>query len=507
MKRNYLLVLLLGCLLCGNVYAQKGKSSDNHSKSGHNIVFNIKDANDQIVYLTIHYNEKLILKDSVKPIAKGKYVFQGSNQYDDGLYSLVSQKKKLYLNFIIDRNQFFEYTLDTTGDVSHFSIKNSPENDEMLKFQRKTSDAQLLANKWSKNKKSFEESKQKDSVDYYQKKLMSLNDTMMNFINTLIERHPDFLFSKMQKSYLNIEVPEYKNPDGTPNVEAQSYYYKNHYWDNVDLADHRFIYIPSFEPKLKDYFTKFLYHQESDTINKYIDMVLAKAAPDTFMYHYLVDWLSYQFETSKVIGHDAVFVHIAKTNQLAGKCYWLDEDVINKYSKRVKRIEPLLIGKIAPEMVIPDTTLTSDVTKWKSSYKINKPYTILWFYDPDCPTCKKESKNLCTVYDSLETLGKRNFEVYAIGNDADTARWIKYVRDNKYPWIQVGGNKGNIDYLEYFNIAESGNPTMFILNQKHEIILNKRIDMHLLPTFLEEYEKMEETKAKKSNAVLEPQKQ
>jgi hypothetical protein len=69
------------------------------------------------------------------------------------------------------------------------------------------------------------------------------------------------------------------------------------------------------------------------------------------------------------------------------------------------------------------------------------------------------------------------------------------VKDNKYPWTQVGGNKGNIDYLEYFGIYDTGNPAMFILNSKHEIILNKRIDMHGLPQFLEEYEKMAAKKA------------
>ena len=37
---------------------------------------------------------------------------------------------------------------------------------------------------------------------------------------------------------------------------------------------------------------------------------------------------------------------------------------------------------------------------------------------------------------------------------------------------------------------------MFILNNRHEIILNKRIDMNNLPQFFEEYEKMEEAKRK-----------
>lgn len=501
MKKSILLLCAMVVFLFGNLYAQKGKNNTLSQQKGHEILFNIKDSKDKLVYLVIHYNDKLILKDSTTPITPGKFLFKGTNRYDDGMYSLVSGDKKLYLNFIIDRNQHFEYNLDTTTNVDNFSTKNSPENEEMLKFQRRTAIAQKSANEWSKKYKEFDAAGQKDSADYYKGKLNKINDEMLDFINhEIIEKHPDYLFSKMQKSYLQIEIPEILKEDGTPNYDAQAAYYRTHYWDNFDLGDHRFIYIPSFDPKLKDYFTKLLYHQESDTINKYIDMFLAKTAEDTFMYHYCVDWLSYQFETSKILGHDAVFCHIAKTNQLAGKCYWMDEDLISKYEKRIKRLEPILIGKIAPELIIPDTNLYDDARLWKSSYKLSKPYTILWFYDPNCPTCKKESKALRQVYDSLETIGQRNFDVYAIGNDDTIEAWKKYVKENNYPWTNVGGNKGNIDYLDYFGIYESGNPAMFIINSKHEIILNKRIDMHNLPQFIREYEKIEQNKAERLNS-------
>ena len=478
---------ILAVFLCGNISAQKGKSSASGQQKGHEMVFNIKDSKDKLVYLVIHYNEKLILKDSTTPVAPGKFVFKGSDRYDDGLYSLVSGDKKLYLNFIIDRNQHFEYNLDTTSNVDHFSVKNTPENEEMLKFQRKTASAQKLANEWSKKFKEFDAAGNKDSADYYKNKLSTINDEMLDFIHQeIIDKHPDYLFSKMQKSYMQIEVPEFKKENGDPDYEKQAAYYRTHYWDNFDLADHRFIYIPSFDPKLKDYFTKLLYHQEADTINKYIDMFLAKTEKDTFMFHYCVDWLSYQFETSKVVGHDAVFCHVAKTNQLAGKCYW-------------KRLEPTLIGKIAPELIIPDTNLYDDARLWKSSYRMHKPYTILWFYDPNCPTCKKESKALRQVYDSLEVIGKRNFDVYAIGNDDTIDAWKKYVKENNYPWTNVGGNKGNIDYLDYFGIYEIGNPAMYIMDNKdHKIILNKRIEMNNLPQFFEEYEKVERAKAERA---------
>lgn len=509
MKKTFIL-LLMSIFLFGisGIFAQNNvpknlqKSKNNPANyrdaDGHELIFNIKDSRDTLVYLVIHYNEKLILKDSVKPVSKGKFVFKGTNRYDDGMYSLVSMGKKLYLNFILDNNQHFEYNLDTTGIVDNFSVKNSPENAEMLRFQKKTSQASLQANEWSKKRKEFDAAGNADSANYYKEKLGNINDEMNAFIDELIAKNPTYLFSKMQKSYKNIDVPEYKKEDGTPDYQKQAAYYRLHYWDNFDLGDHRFIYIPSFDPKMKDYFLKLLYHQEADTINKYIDLFLAKTEKDTFMYHYCTDWLSYQYETSKIIGHDAVFYHIAKTNQLMGKCYWLDEDVIAKYQKRTKRLEPILIGKIAPELIIPDTTMPDDMSKWHSSYRMEKPYTILWFYDPDCPTCKKESKKMRAVYDSLETLGKRNFDVYAIANDADIDRWKKYVKENNYPWIQVGGNKGNLDYLEYFNIYEMGNPAMFIMDNKdHRIILNKRIEMSSIPQFLEEYEKIEEAKRKK----------
>ncbi len=507
MKKTFILLLLSAFFVSisgvsaqnntpKNLQKSKNNPANYRDKDGHELVFNIKDSKDALVYLVIHYNDKLILKDSATPVAKEKFVFKGTDRYDDGMYSLVSGSKRLYLNFILDNNQHFTYNLDTTANVNNFSVEGSPENAEMLRFQKKTAQASVNASEWAKKRKEFEDAGNTDSAEVYKEKLNNINKEMMEFIDDLIAKNPDFLFSKMQKSYKNIDVPEYKKEDGEPDYMKQAAYYRLHYWDNVDLADHRFIYIPSFDPKMKDYFLKVLYHQETDTINKYIDIFLKKTEADTFMYHYCCDWLSYQFETSKVIGHDAVFYHIAMTNQMAGKCYWLDEDILSKYQKRTTRLAPILIGKVAPELIIPDTTLSEDMRTWHSSYRMSKPYTILWFYDPDCPTCKKESKNLRTVYDSLEAIGKRNFDVYAIANDADIDRWKKYVKENNYPWLNVGGNKGNLDYLEYFNIYEMGNPAMFILNNRHEIILNKRIDMHSIPQFLEEYEKIEELKKK-----------
>lgn len=496
MKRLFWIFLLFIVLIPSELCAQKGGKQPKNTATAekHRIVFNIPNAKDEKVYLAIYYRDKLLLKDSAA-MTMGKsgpqYIFAGPEEYQGGLYKLVSKKHFPYMDFLIDKNQFFTVTCDTTGQPDGVTFTNSPHNDIFLQFQHKTMSAQKIMADYRKSLDEAKKAEKQSDIDLYEGKIKDLNAEMEAYIKKLIADNPDYLFSKMQRTYQQVDVPDAPvRPDGTIDSTFQGRYFLTHYWDNVDLGDSRLLFTPILEPRLKEYFTHYLQYYEPDTICNYVDMVLAKTESDTLMYHFFVDWLSYNYESSKILGYDAIFVHIVKNNHLQGKCTWIDEDLLRKYEKRARHLDPILIGRRAPEMVIPDTSMTDDVTKWHSSYRLSKPYVVLWFYDPDCPTCKKESKRLRAVYDSLELLGKRNFDVYAVANDSDTARWKRYVLENNYPWINVGGNKGNIDYLEAYNIYESGNPSMFIMdNRTKEIILNRRIEMDGIPGFLEQYEK------------------
>ncbi len=494
MRKIGILLLFFVVLLSSNpLLAQRGKGANKNKVKGHQIAIKIDGAQDSIIYLAIHYREKLMLRDSARNDGRNAFLFKGDEPYQEGLYTLVSQDRRPYLNFIIDGSQEFTYFIDTVGDVRNFNVKNSPQNEEMLRFQRKTVYAQMQIKEYQEMINKYKETDE-DSLEFYNQKVRDVNNEMEQFITELIDKNPTFLFSKLQKSYRQIEVPDPPvRADGTIDSNYQAAYYRTHYWDNFDLTDNRFIYLPSLERAMNEYFNQILWLHEPDTINHYVDMVIQKTEGDSVMYRYFVERLSYIFETSKIIGHDAVFVHIANENQLKGKCYWIDEELLGRYKRRVKGLEPTLIGKIAPEIIMPDTSFTTDFNQWHSSYNMKKPYVILWFYDPACHTCKTESEHLRAVYDSLEAIGQRNFDVYAIGSDSDTERLKKYIKEKNYPWLNVGGNSANIDYIAAFNII--GNPTMFIFDNKtRKIILNKRIEMSAIPIFLEQHEKIEKMK-------------
>ena len=138
MKKLVLILLSAIVLIPCGLFAQK-KSTSN--PKGHNIVFNIKGAKDEKVFLAVYFREKLILKDSstVTMTKNGpQFIFKGDEPYQGGLYKLVSQKHYPYLDFVIDGSQNFTVSCDTTGSVDDVVYTNSPENNEVLAFQKKT---------------------------------------------------------------------------------------------------------------------------------------------------------------------------------------------------------------------------------------------------------------------------------------------------------------------------------------------------------------------------------
>ncbi|MDR2972102.1 MAG: DUF5106 domain-containing protein [Bacteroidales bacterium] len=485
-----LIFLSVFCFLPFSIVAQKGKQIEPNYK----LVFNIKDCNEEKMFLTLQFKEKYMLKDSAFNKGNGVFIFEGEEKYDEGMYSLISGSKKPMLDFIMDATQKFTYNLDTIGDIHNYSVSGSPENSVMLRFQQKAGDAKKKMIEWNKKRKEFEEKEMKDSVDFYTDKMKYLETEMEQFISDIIDGNPTLMFSKLQKSFREIVIPDPPvHEDGSIDSSFRVVYYRAHYWDNYDLTDRRFLFMPRYDKKLTEYFTKLLWYQDRDTINKYMDMMLDKTHPDSLMYRYLIEFLSKEFETSKMIDHDAVFVHLVNNNHLAGKCTWMDEDLIKKYKMRIEDLEPMLIGNKSVEMIIPDTSQV----KWLSSYTMPKKYRVLWFYDHKCSHCQKESKELKAVYDSLTNIGALNFDVYAVNQTEDIEGWKKYIHDNAYTWINVGGTKGNVDWKKEYHIAS--NPQFYIINQEKIIILNKNISKDLIPKFLQDYERIETEKTRLKN--------
>lgn len=451
------------------------------------MVFVIDQMKQPMLYIGQHHRDQLVLLDSARMEKPGRYVFKGKRQWERGIYALIdSTGKKSIVDFTIDDSRKFTISGDATLSAGSISVKGSDANVRMYEYIARNNAARAKARQLDKDKKSSDAATKQRA----QEELDALSKEMIDYEATMMKQYNKYRFFELQQMFNGPEVPE--------EVTDKAVYYRTHYWDKINLADHSLVYTPDLFNKMNYYFYGILYHADFDTICRYADMVLQKVENDSAMLRYFLDFIMPKYyRSTKQIGWDATWCYLVRKYYLAGKCPWATEaDIINK-RQTAEFLEKSLIGARGAELWMADTNQSPDTKDWISSHRFPQKYVILWFWDPDCQHCKKQTAELKALYDSLTVAGTRPFEVYAVGYESDVEKWKKYVREHELPFVNVGGPNVNIDYQEAYNVH--GAPTMIILNEERRIIMNKVLTTAGIMDFLDRYEKSHAPKHQPQN--------
>ncbi|MBO4281639.1 MAG: DUF5106 domain-containing protein [Bacteroidales bacterium] len=485
MRKSVFIVLCLGAFLLLPTQASAQKKGKKE-KVNYEISIYLEGVPDTMLYIGYYYADKTYSRDSVfvekrKP---GTFVFKGSDTLSRGVYIVAGQRKNKYLEFLVDTSRFF--SIRATGlkppfyDVlSHLSFENSPENDVFLDFQQQMVRYQSRVMDLGKSYKQ-----EADKGEKANKEILSLLkseqslclDSMHDYTGQMISRHPDHLFSKIQRMNIDISIPD--KPEGADSAWEYRYYV-NHYWDNTDLSEDGLLMSPLFFPKLKRYYEGIV-PVSIDSIIKYTDLLVEKITSKE-LFKYVVWYVTHKYERGQYIGQDAVFVHMVKTYYEAGRCPWVEETQLEAMVERAHKLDPILIGKQAPQLWMMDTSRTLH-----SNYEFMKQFTIMWFWDVDCSHCKSATPKLAEMYKRLKD--SLDIEVMAICMSADTVAWRRYLRNNDMPWVNVGGYVANIDFINVYDVHST--PFIYVLNRQKQIIV-KKLPIEELETFLRRYAKGE----------------
>jgi hypothetical protein len=420
-----------------------------------------------------HFRDEYKVLDSATA-AKGSAVFSGKKKMDKGVYVLMKDHKTKMFDFMIDDSRTFTVTFDEKYSNSGMKVVGSKANTLMYAYMSKID----WANEQSKLLKD-----NKTQMD-------ALSKEMKDYIDNYQKQNAQYRFTQLVSMFGGVDVPDHI-PTGSSDTnlrEWQARYYRTHFWDNVDLADHSLIYTPQLFEKTNLYFFGVLYYQDADTITKYAESLLNRVANDSTMLRYFMDFALPKYEHStKNIGWDQVFVNLVEDYYLKGKCPWATKAEVYNKRQTVEFLKQSLIGAVGQELIMADTNQSEDPKDWISSHALPQKYVMLWFWDPDCNHCKKQTAELITLYDSMTRANNKVFEVYAVGYESDVEKWKGYVRKHKLPFINVGGPNVNIDYQEAYNVH--GAPTMILLNADRQIIMNKTLATKNVLPFIEQYEK------------------
>ena len=155
----------------------------------------------------------------------------------------------------------------------------------------------------------------------------------------IISSYPDLFITQILKAGKEIKIPP-----TLANDSLQKYlYYKEHFWDGIQLADERFLRTPIIDQKIQAYFDRVIFLDPDSTIAA-IDKVISLARPSDEVVSYILWYLIAKYQNPQYMGFDAVFVHLVDQ-------YFLKEEVMNttpsineKLKERSDNLKPLLIG-------------------------------------------------------------------------------------------------------------------------------------------------------------------
>lgn len=442
-----------------------------NSENAYRIEVKIDKFKGDVCYLGYPYGDKKYLADTAEINNEGKFIFEGPKPLDGGLYFIYSPKN-LYFDLVVAEPEFSIET-DTLDYIKHMKTVGTLENEVFFNFQQFMREKQKLGGTLSKKLISANSQEEKDKISAQLKKI---DTEVKTFRAGIIDSYPETFAVKFIKSTIDIEVPEPPKDENGKDLDSNfGYkYYKAHYFDNFDFSDSKMLRTPNFYSKIDGYLEK-LTVKHPDSLISSAHTIIEKARANDEVFRYCVVTITYKYETSKIMGMDAVFVDLSESYYLSGDAFWADSTLMAKISDRVSRLKPNLIGKQAPKMVLLDTLL-----KPMSLYSLKSDFMVLYFYDPDCGHCKKKIPVLKKLYDS--SLKDKGVKVVAANIKKDVDKWKKFIKDQDLNWINLADPNVRSNFRYEYNIEST--PQLYILDNQKRIIA-KKLDVEQIEDFID----------------------
>lgn len=463
---------------------------------GHEIKFDIKNLTDSVVYLARYFGDNKYIKDTLVVENNTKFVIKGKESLPCGIYLIVREKKNSYMEFLV-YDQKFSVKSDTSDFINKTTFKNSPSNEKLYAYFKKSADIGSEVRALSETQKKQEEAKEVEKAAKTKGQIIELNKEMNTYIDNFIVENPNNPMTVVFKLQKEVDVPDSLTKDKTDEGKTAQYrYYLNHYWDKTDFDSQCLIRTPLFHGKLQRYFDQVV-PQHYDSIFRYAEPLIAKAKNNYEVSKYIINYVTFKWESGKDkrMCWDKVFYQMAKRYYLTGEVDWVNEVTMAKIKSRVDDLENSLCGEPAVNFKMkyyPEAGLYDTSGTLIDMYKLKADYVILWFWDSDCGHCKKQTPKLDSLYRKYKKEGK-SLEIYAINIEQESKGYKKYLKEHNYTWINVQDTGHFSNFRKHYDIFST--PVSYILDKDRKII-GKRIDPGAIDKMMEQVFKEEEEQLK-----------
>lgn len=477
MKKNLWMLSLLLFGFMGQTYAQ----------DGYNITVRMDNYENDTLILGYRLGPQTYVKDTaVGKNSKNEYVFKGDEYMKGGVYIILTKPDNIYFEFLVpneeDQKTLYLHTSAEDNDMtSRLKVKGSKDNEVFIDYLHFLASERQKSQDLQKERAEAEEKGDTKTVEKIDGDLKKLDEGVKAYQTNMETTYADYLCVKLIQASTYPTVPQELQGEDKK-VEAY-YYYKAHYFDNFDWSDMRLIRTPIMENKV-DYFLDKLTVQHPDSVAVGVDYLMDKVIEggDKDMYQYMASHLLNKYAKSEVICMDAVYVHIGEKYYCSAgqKADWVKEEQLEKICENVRTLKPLRCGQYAPNFEL--TVVDQD--KPIQLYSVKAKYTIVYFWDPTCGNCTKNSKKLAPLYNEWKEKGW-DVEIVGVCSKAWSEKdaCIKKMDEVGMKWINCSDEPYDLAVVKKLYDVKV-NPFIYMLDENKKIIW-KRLEPNQVNDILE----------------------
>ena len=203
-------------------------------KEGYEIKVSLDNYESDTLLFGYHFGNKQYIKDTViiDP-GQTEYIFKGDETLDCGIYLAIMRPKNNYFQILVEEdNQHFSLVTDAKEPIKKMKVKGSDENALFYKYMNFLSLQGPKAKGINEKIKAAKE--KKEDTSSLEKSLKDINTEVVTYQKEIINKS-NALTARIIKASMDIDLPEFGKDDESQ--KARFYYIKDHWFDNIDLAD------------------------------------------------------------------------------------------------------------------------------------------------------------------------------------------------------------------------------------------------------------------------------
>lgn len=361
----------------------------------YDIEIELKNYEKDTVIIGNYYADRQLVRDTL--IGKeGKFNYEGQDTLEPGVYFVLIPGDNNFSQFFVNEaDAEFKMSWNVKSDEPA-KFKGSEDNEIFSEY------VDFIASKRGKAEEYRARITVADSIgvkdEKAEKEMDKIDLAVSKRQQEIIEKIGEGMSSRFIKANQSADVPEFEGEDAK---FLRYLYYKMHYFDNLDLGDHYNLRTPFIHNRVMYYMEK-LTPQDPDSIKVGVDYLLDKMEPSPETFKYYLSFFLNKYAKLKIVGYDAVYVHIIDKYYSKGKAPWVTEENLTKMIDQANNFRPILIGKKFPDV----TTYKADSVKTPVRiWDVESEYTVLLFWAHDCGHCTKSMPDVVDFYKEYESKG------------------------------------------------------------------------------------------------------